>query len=265
MRTSPSTLGTSRRHTAFWTGTGVIALLLLWAALAAWLDNPMQLAAPSQVLNRFGAGPTFFLRNSWVTTREMLVGLAGALVVSVVVGSVLAASRRLEAAFQPLLVLIMVTPWVAYITSVVIFAGRGSSSSIALVALVTTPAFVYSIDGGLRSADPAALELFASVDATRFETLWHLRLPSALPSLFTATRFNLGLALGAAYFAETANASSAFTRGLGYIGSQAAAKSDGPGLWTTIACAIGVGLVSQVVVVVIERRLLGWHASQRNS
>ena len=43
------------------------------------------------------------------------------------------------------------------------------------------PGFVFATVAGLRSADPAARELLASVDASRLEVLWRLRLPSALP------------------------------------------------------------------------------------
>ena len=57
----------------------------------------------------------------------------------------------------------------------------------------------------MRCADPSSRELLASVDASRWEVLWRLRLPSALPSLFTAARYNVGLALIVAYLAEGGN------------------------------------------------------------
>ena len=53
-----------------------------------------------------------------------------------------------------------------------------------LVTLVSFPAFTFATVTGLRSSDPSARELLASVEASRLEVLWRLRLPSALPSLY---------------------------------------------------------------------------------
>jgi NitT/TauT family transport system permease protein len=141
-----------------------------------------------------------------------------------------------------------------------LIVGSGRPAVIFLVTFVTIPAFVYATVGGMRSADPAARELFASIDASRREVVWRLRLPSALPSLFTATRFNVGLGLGAAYFAEGA---ALRLDGLGDTGRRAASFSNGEALWTTILCAAVLGIVAQVAVAMAERWLLRWHHSQR--
>ena len=114
-----------------------------------------------------------------------------------------------------MLTLILVTPWVAYINSVVLWLGRGTPPILFMVAFVSFPAFTFATVAGLRSADPAARELLASVEASRWEVLWRLRLPSALPSLFTAARFNVGLGLAAAYFTEGGALS---PDGLGWVG-----------------------------------------------
>ena len=72
--------------------------------------------------------------------------------------ALLAAFRPLEQASQPLLVLILVTPWVAYISSIVLWVGRGTPSILFLVVFVTVPAFVYATVGGMRGADPAGID-----------------------------------------------------------------------------------------------------------
>ena len=106
----------------------------------------------------------------------------------------------------------LVTPWVAYITSVVLWLGGGEPTVLFMVAFTSFPVFTFGVVGGMKSADPAARELLASVDARPWEVFWRLRLPSALPSIFTTARFAMGLGLAAAYFSE----GSAFvTEGLG--------------------------------------------------
>jgi len=250
-----------RVETALWSLAGAVGLVVVWELVVRLLDvRPMVLLAPSRVISTFADDPMPYLQDSWVTTRHLVVGLSISLAISLVVGAFLAAVRELEHLAQPMLVLIMVTPWVAYITSVVLVVGSGQPAVIFLVAFVTIPAFVYATVGGMRGADPAARELFSSIDASRWEVLWRLRLPSALPSLFTAARFNVGLGLGAAYFAEGA---ALRLDGLGDTGRRAATFSDGEALWTTILCAAVLGIIAQVVVAGLERWLLRWHQSQR--
>jgi NitT/TauT family transport system permease protein len=254
-------MNTQRSNAAAWSVAGAIGLIAFWEATVRLLDvRPMILLAPSRIVSTFADDPTPYLQDMGVTARHLVIGLAISLAISLVVGAALAAVRPLEHAAQPLLVLIMVTPWVAYITSVVLVVGSGRPAVVFLVAFVTIPAFVYATVGGMRGADPSARELFASIDASRWEVLWRLRLPSALPSLFTAARFNVGLGLGAAYFAEGA---ALRLDGLGDTGRRAAAFSNGEALWTTILCAALLGIAAQVAIALLERWLLRWHQSQR--
>ena len=62
---------------------------------------------------------------------------------------------------------------------------------------------------------------------------WKLRLPSAMPSIFTAVRFAAGLGLAAAYYGEGGTCRK---RGLGDVGRRAH-RTHGYVLWATIVCA----------------------------
>lgn len=252
-----------RTSAALWATVGGVVLLVVWELFVRIRDvRPFVLLPPSDIVSTFLDTPRFYLSNVWVTAQHLVIGLTISLAISLAIGAALAAIRPLEHASQPLLVLIMVTPWVAYISSIVLWVGQGTPAILFLVSFVTVPAFVYATVGGMRSADPAARELFASIDASEWEVLWRLRLPSAMPSLFTAARFNIGLGLGAAYFAEGA----ALSRdGLGEAGRRAVAFNEGSILWTTILCTAALGIAGQVVVMVLERWLLHWHASQRRA
>lgn len=247
---------------AVWYAVGAVALVAGWETLVRLLEvRPFVLLPPSRIVSTFVDDPHLYLEHGWVTARHLVTGVGLALAISVALGGLLAAWRPLEAASQPLLVLIMVTPWVAYISSIVLWVGAGTPSIVFLVTFVTIPAFVYATVAGMRSADAAARELFASIDARRLEVLWRLRLPAALPSLFTALRFNVGLGLAAAYYAE----GSAFTtEGLGLIGKRAAAQQQGGTiLWTTILTTALLGIAAQLVVLLCERWLLRWHVAHR--
>ena len=104
-----------------------------------------------------------------------------------------------------MLIGVLVAPWVAYFTSIVLWLGRGDPPVIFLVAFVTTPAFVFATVAGMRSADPAARELLASVDASRLGGAVAAAPAVGAAGILAAARYNVGLALAAAYYGEGGN------------------------------------------------------------
>jgi NitT/TauT family transport system permease protein len=241
---------------------GIVCFLSLWEAFVRLEDvSPNKLRAPSAVVRYLWHHPRLFADASWVTVQHAYLGMAFALVGALLLAAPMAASRFVEGAAHPVLTLVQVSPFVAYITSVKLWLGYYSTSPIVfVVGLVCLPAFVFAAVDGMRGADPSARELLASVDAGRWEVLWRLRLPSAMPSLFTAARYNVGLALIAAYLAEG-------IEGLGPIGKKAGAFSTNVEqydlLWSAIFCMALLGTVSLLVIAALQRALMRWHVSQR--
>ncbi|CAB4874945.1 unannotated protein [freshwater metagenome] len=242
---------------------GIVTFFGLWELLVRVGNVPSySLRPPSQVLRYLFNDSTGFPKATWQTGADALEALLLALLIGLAFGSLMAASRWLEEAAQPVLILIQVTPWVAYSASVVLWIGGGSKPVLFVATLVCVPAFAFASMSGLRSADPAALELLRCVDASAWETLWHVRLPNALPNLFTAARFAVGLSLAAVYFTEGGALSN---RGLGAIGAKALAATAALPLWSTVFCSALLGTIALVSISVLERVLLGWHASQRRA
>lgn len=243
--------------------TGIVVLLLLWETVVRVFDiRRFVLLAPSKIVAELARDPGAYWSNTLVTARHMLIGLAISLAVSLVVGSVMAASRFVEEAVQPIFVVILVTPWVAYTTSIVIWLGFGARPIVFLAAFVSFPILTFGVVSGMRSADPAARELLASVDASKWEVLWHLRLPAALPVIFTMLKITVAIALGATYFAE---GSVGGNDGLGAVGRRVSLDQTigAEVLWTSTICSSLLGIAALVVLTALERTLLRWHASQR--
>lgn len=239
---------------------GMVVFLVVWELAVRILDvQPFVLQAPSRILAELVDRPGLYFGEALVTARHAGTGLVIAIVAAVVLGALLASSRTAEDAVQPVLVLILVTPWVSYFVSLVIWLGPGDRPVVFLVAFVTMPVLTFAMTAGLRSADPAARELLRSVDAGWWEVMWRLRLPSALPTMFATSRFAVALSLAAAYFGEGGNLR---TEGLGYLGRAAANSNLARQLWATIATTALLGIVLLTAVTVVERIVLRWHPSQ---
>ncbi|MDO8392752.1 MAG: ABC transporter permease subunit [Actinomycetota bacterium] len=240
---------------------GIVVFLGAWELLVRTQHvRPFVLRAPSRIVHYLGQQAGDYTGAAWVTIQHAMIGTAFALLVALLIGSAMAASSFFEHAAQPVLTLLQVTPFVAYIASVVLWLGSGTKPAVFIVALVCMPAFTFATVDGMRGADPAARELLASVDATRWEVLWRLRLPSAMPSLFTTARYNVGLALIAAYLVEGGNFAN---EGLGAIGKRAAAFNKGDALWAAVFSMALLGTISLVLISVAQRLVMHWHVSQR--
>lgn len=243
------------------TVVGTLVFGAIWELVVRLFDiKEFELLAPSKIITELRTRPRFYFEASLVTGRHAILGLLFALGIALVLGAILSTSKFVEQAAQPMLILILVSPWVAYFTSIVARFGSGEPPVLILATLVSVPAFTFATVTGLRSADASARELLTSVNASRTEVLWRLRLPSALPTILSASRYVIGLSLAAAYYGEGGNLKA---DGLGSIGRRAASNSQGRLLWASVFATALLGVIGLGTVAVLERILLRWHVSQR--
>jgi NitT/TauT family transport system permease protein len=240
---------------------GVVGFVATWEAFVRVFHvKRFILDAPSRAITFLVQHWGLYQRNAITTVGHASLGISISLLVGLLIGAVLAASAFLERAAEPVLMMVQVAPWFAYFFSIVLWLHAGDRPVIFLVALACFPAFTFAAVDGMRSADHAARELLASVSASRIEVLWRLRLPSALPFIFNALRFNLGLALAASYYGETASRGNA---GLGWLGNGYSVGQKAAGLWATVLMMVIVGSAGLILLSLARRRLLHWHPSQR--
>jgi NitT/TauT family transport system permease protein len=125
--------------------------------------------------------------------------------------------------------------------------------------LVFFPVMINTVRG-LVSVDPSALELLRSTAASELTVLTKLRIPTALPFIFTslkvaATLATIGAIVGE-YFGAPLNS-------LGQYIVQHAAYFDFERSWAAIILAAAIGITLYVIVLLAERLIMPWHASVR--
>jgi NitT/TauT family transport system permease protein len=243
---------------------GVIVFFLVWQYGVKVFDiKKFVLPRPSDILSSINGERSFYIRNARTTMWEAFLGFLIALVLALAVATVMAHSRFIERAVLPLAVLVQVTPIIAYAPAVVIWQGFGLRSILVMTSLVCFVPFLINGVVGMRSVDPSLIELARSVDASRREVFVRLRLPSALPNLFSAARIAVGLALIGAVLGEFFAGS---TSGLGYAVKVGQARPNlRMQLWGAIYVLAFVGAAATVLISTIERFALHWHSSQRTA
>ena len=225
------------------------------------LDIPQfELPAPSAILRHLASDPSFYITNARVTLWEAFLGFWLGLIGALVVATVMAHSRFVEQAVTPLAVLVQVTPLIAYAPALVIWLGFGLKPILVGTALVCFVPFLFNAVVGFRSIDPATHELLRSVDASKWEVFVRLRVPHALPYLFSAARIAVGPG------ADRRRPHRVLRRrdaaGSGYAVKKAQSFNLTLQLWGSIFVLAFLGAAATVLIGVLERVVLRWHSSQ---
>ena len=240
---------------------GVVTFLGLWQFIVWAFDIPEYVLPTPSMIFRHIASDVELLRRATLASPCGRRRSASSSRSSwpLFAATVMAHSRFIEQASLPLVVLIQVTPIIAYAPAIVIWLGFGLKPILAITALVCFVPFLVNAVTGFRSVDAATFELMRSVSASRREVFLRLRVPHALPYLFSAARIAVGLALIGAVLGEFF---AGVTGGLGYAVKVAQARSLVLQLWGSIFVLGFLGAVAVVLVSALERVVLRWHSSQ---
>jgi NitT/TauT family transport system permease protein len=229
-------------------------VLVIWQVLA--VHNHFLLPTLGSVVSQLVHDPGTYLANGGDTLAEALPGVAISYAFALLLAIAMVQSRLVTRAILPLAVVLNVTPLIAIAPALVVAFSFGRTPRVALTALITFfPALIYSLTG-LRAADPQALEVLQTLHASRWETLWRLRLPSSLPYQFAAARVVVPLAIIGAAVSEMV--SPGVGSGLGWLINTASTNSQLDIAWAGIATLAALGLVMMAIVVVTEDRVLRW-------
>ncbi|MFK7917027.1 MAG: ABC transporter permease [Ilumatobacter sp.] len=239
---------------------GLAAVFIGWEAYVRLRDlRPLTLPRPSDIFIHVFENPSFYWENGLVTLTEASAGFVIAFIVAVLAATVMAHSRFMERAGLPVIVLIQSTPIAVLVPVFLLWFGFSPWPKILTAALFAWVPFVANALTGLRAIDPDTHELLRSTNASSWEIFWKLRVPHALPYLFSAARICIGLALVGAVIGEFFNSSEGLGNAARVGQSQPALNEQ---LWGSVFVLAFIGVVAVLVLAAIERRVLRWHPSQ---
>jgi NitT/TauT family transport system permease protein len=182
-----------------------LALLGLWEGVVAVRHiPPYVLPAPSAIARALIANFASLMLSLFSTLTVTLEGFAAALIAGVGLAIAFSQSRTLERMFYPYAVVLQVTPVVAIAPLILIWVGfeRIDLALALIAALVAFFPILSNTTLGLKSADFHLIDLMRLYGASRWQILWRVRLPSALPYLLGAMKIAGGLSLIGAVVAE---------------------------------------------------------------
>jgi NitT/TauT family transport system permease protein len=244
------------------------AALVFAAGIAAWeglvrgLDVERFLLPPlSDILQAIREDPDTFITAGRITFVEALGGFAMGCTAAILAALALARWRPLGSAVMPYAIAANAVPIIAFapITNNW-FGAIDPESKMAIAAVICFfPVFVNTLRG-LTSVRPAQIELMRSYAAGELEVFRRVRIPNALPYVFTGLKVATVLAMIGAivgdYFGGSANS-------LGTKIRQSAGYFDFETAWAAIIVASVLGIVFYGAVALAERFTMSWHPSAR--
>ena len=221
--------------------------------------RPFVLPSPETVFARLVKALTdgTIAPHALATLEEIAIGFGVAAVLAIAVGYVLARSRPAARLLSPYIVAAQATPVLALAPLIALWFGTGLLSKVIICALICFFPITVSTMVGMQSVDRELLEMARAYRATPGQRLRLPEIPGALPSIFGGLRIGVTLAVIGAIVGEWAGAD----RGLGLLINLARGSLfDTPLLFATLMTIAAIGVALYLVVVLIERRVVGARA-----
>lgn len=249
-----------RAKRVLWTFGSLFLTLVIWdLAVRAFSIPTYLLPGPLKVLEvLIEQWEPLAIQTMW-TSGAILAGFALAAVVAIPLAMLIVVSPVLERLLYPPMVATQSIPKIALAPLFVVWFGFGVWPKVAVAFLIAFFPVVVDTIVGLRSIDPAMVQLARSMGASPTRIFLKMRLPHALPSIFGGLKVASTLAVVGALTGEFIGSD----RGLGNLLVQASGMLNTPLLFATLVVLSVLAMLFFYAVEALERVLIPWHVSQR--
>ena len=270
---SSETEPTSEPRANFWRRTNMgqdvflpigvfIALLIVWEAAVQLFSIPVYLLpAPSIIWTDTVAIAGAIGNHTLATLGTVVVGFFISFAISLPLAVFMTSSPLISSAIYPLLVLTQSIPKVALAPILVVMLGANELPRLVITFLVAFFPLVIAIAVGLVAVPDELIELGRSFKASKLQELYRIRLPYAVPFIFSGLKVAIALAVVGAVVGEFVNAD----KGLGYMIITATAFFKTPVAFGSLILLSVMGVVLFQIVVIIERIFFPWSAANQET
>jgi NitT/TauT family transport system permease protein len=238
-------------------------------ALAAWEAIVTIYAIPHYIL----PGPSLVLQSlidDWgtllpsllVTLQVTFMALGVATIGGVALAILFTTSKWIELSFFPFAVILQVTPIISIAPLILIYVDNIYLALLICAWIVAFFPILSNTTLGLNSADHNLVDLFQLYGASRWQMLWHLRLPSAMPYFLGGLKIAGGLSLIGAIVAEFAAGTAGAGSGLAYRILEAGYRLNIPRMFAAVILISITGIIIFMAFSLLSHLVLRrWHES----
>lgn len=241
-------------------------LVAAWDRAVAWSHVPAYiLPGPLAVAQALYMRFPSLVNSLWITTVEAAGGLIAAIFAGMVIAMIFAQWRSLRQLVYPYTILLQTVPIVAVAPLIINWVGAGIAAVMVVTFIICLAPVIANATQGLISVDENLIQLFVMNNATPAQVLVKLRLPYALPHLFTGIRIAAGISVIGGLTGELfAGSTRVGEGGLGYAILYASNQMEISYLFALVLAATVLGFAFFFIVMFAEWLLLhNWHESKR--
>lgn len=244
-----------------------VIVIALWQFIPAWLGmKPFILPKPTDVIKAATQEWGILIEAVRITIIESVIGFLFSAVIGIGVSVLLASSIILERSIYPYAIILQTIPVVAVAPLVVIWFGAGYNSIVVISFLIGFFPVISNTLMGLNSVDRQMDELFTLYNSSKWQKMWKLRLPAAMPYIMAGLKISCTLSIVGAIVGEYVAGIGGGKGGLGYAITIAAVQMKTPFLFACGIAAAVLGISFYLIVGMISNRVLGsWHESAMKS
>jgi NitT/TauT family transport system permease protein len=230
------------------------------AVRSGWVPSYL-IPAPSEVIRSLIDDRVELAVAASTTLSSALAGLLLSFTTGTLLAIALSASDLARRAFYPYAVFFQTVPIISIAPLLVIWFGFGQPTVIASAAIVSVFPIIASTLLGLKSTEPALIDLFSLYSASARQMLLMLKIPFALPQIFSGLRIASGLAVVGAIVGEFIGGG-----GLGSVVDSARTQQRIDRVFAAVLISALLGAVLVGAVNLISALTLGsWHTSERKA
>lgn len=191
------------------------AIVVLWELICQIGEVPNYiLPAPSEIIRAFfDVEFSRWMMHLWATLRVALMGFGLSILIALPLSIAMVRSKLLSRTIYPALIVIQSTPIVAVAPLIIVLLGTDDPSRVLITCLITFFPIVVSTTTGMLETPPEMIELSQSLRAPQYRETWQIRIPYAIPHIFSGLRISITLSIIGAVVAEFVAAE----QGLGYF------------------------------------------------
>jgi len=237
-----------------------VTLLVFWDLyVRAGQISPTVLPTPIAVVQGLINNWGVIYDNTVQTLLETVLGMVAAILLGLLLAILLDISGWMRRAIYPLLVTSQTIPIIALAPLLLIWFGYNIGPKVLVVALYCFFPIAVACADGLAGAEPELIKLLRSMRASRWQILWLVRLPGAMPSFFSGLRIAATYSVTGAIFGEYVGAE----KGLGIYMKLEANSFATIQVFAAILVTAVLSLLLFGLVSLIERIALPWYSGAK--
>ena len=240
-----------------WPAILFIVLVALWALAVRVFDvKAYILPSPSDVLDVFVTESQTLKSATLATAAAAGLGFLISVIAGVSIAILFSQSALIRMSCYPYAIFLQTMPIVAVAPLIVLWFGFGFQSVTTVVVIISLFPIITNATTGMTSLEQGYVELFELYNASRWQLLFNLRLPNAVPHIVTGARISSGLAVVGAIVGEFFAGASDRLKGLGYYVQSTGLLLKTDMLFACIFLSAALGVVLFLLVSLISRGVL---------